>query len=365
MNCLSKWTAIAFVVSVSAALSGCPTPVPGPSPGPTPAPLSPLPPPSIRYFEIPDPNGANAWLPSSQFSPPAEVLPVKGRGLRIYFTAPIGSTFGVTLRAPNGALTPLPENRGNPAPADDGYFQIANVNTSATPVVYQMYVRAPLSLADAANYDVLTITRSLRTDVTDSAPMILSLRKRKVFTVTVAVKGAGNVSSIPDGIHCGRSISGGQLTACTFNFPPGPVQLVPRPNDIDTTKWISWEGNCAPNVKVCTFALLGAAAFSTTANFGPLSNNAAPSACPVPPPVTGFRWKDLPACATGNIASHPGISNPAMCDTQGFFCCEPGPSGSNAPRCGGIGKIESIPDCRHHAPRGKLIQPGGCYEVDD
>src|SRR5262249_39762791 len=104
----------------------------------------------------------------------------------------------------------------------------------------------------------------------------------------------------------------------------------------------------------------GQTAMGAMAEFG--TSPVPPSICPLAPTIAGLRWIDIPDCATGVSDTHPGIS--LGCDAQGWYCCEPGPLNSNAPRCGGEGRIESPPDCRHHAPTGMLRQPGGCYEVD-
>lgn len=354
MNSLLKIFGASCIVLACALLAGCPNNN-TPSSGPLPTPI-------FIQFEIPDPNGANTWLVSSTISPPPEVLPTRGRGVRVSFSAAVGSSFSVSLRALDGSLTPLPENQGTPAPPEDGYFQIRSVDVNAAPPIYHLYLRAPLALGDPANFDVLIVTRSLRTDVTDSAPLVVSLRQRKIFTVTVQVNGNGHVTSNPAGIQCGTSPSGRALTDCSYEFGPGPVSLNPGSNDLNTTKFIGWTGNCAPGVQVCTFALTGMAATSATATFGPSTMNVPVSSCPAAPVLPGLRWIDLPNCATNVSDAHLGIGR--RCDAQGWFCCEPGPMNSNAPRCGGSGQIERAPDCRHRAPKGTLRQPGGCYEVD-
>jgi hypothetical protein len=78
-----------------------------------------------------------------------------------------------------------------------------------------MYVRAPLSLMDPANYDILIVDRSLRSDQSNSNPMVVVLRHRPIFTVTVEVIGSGHVTSNPGGIECGRAYSGAALTHCS------------------------------------------------------------------------------------------------------------------------------------------------------
>ena len=317
----------------------------------------PLPTPVFTLLEIPDPNGAPVWQPIATIVPAPNVLPTFGRGVRVSFSAPVGSSFSVSLRALDGTLTPLPENQGAPAPPEAGYFQVMSVNASATPPVYRMYVRAPMALADPANYDVEIVNRSLRTDVTDSSPLVVALRQRPVFTVTVMVQGDGHVTSTPPGIQCGRSPGGSTLAPCSANFGPGPVSLQPNSNDPNTTKFIGWSGNCAPNVQVCTFALIGLSAISATATFGPSTTTVPVSACPAAAAIPGLRWTDVPQCDI----THTGIG--LRCDAQGFFCCEPAPMNANAPRCGGQGQLETSPNCQHLAPRG-LLRPGGCYEVD-
>lgn len=356
MKTLPKILAMLCFALAAFLSAGCPT---HNSPS---TPLGPLPTPTFAQLQIP--SQANGWVSYSPTSPSADVLPVKGRGVRVLFYSAVGGTFGVSLRALDGTSIPLTENhQGSSPPTEAGYFQIIDVNTALNPPLYMMYVRAPLTLADPANYDILVVNRSLRTDATDSAPMVVKLRQRKVFTVTVVVQGDGHVTSNPPGIQCGTTSNGRTLSDCSYDFGPGNVSLAPGSNN-PNTRFKGWSGNCAPSVQVCNLTLTGAGAMSAIAMFGPSNLPAPTSNCPTAPLLPGLKWIDLPACATGNIASHPGISNPALCDAQGYFCCEPGPTGSNAPRCGGQGKIESTPDCRHHAPTGMLRQPGGCYELD-
>jgi len=318
--------------------------------------------PAFSTLEIPNSSG-NGWTTYSPVSPPPEILPVKGRAVKVWFYAPLGSVFDVSLRALDGSLTRLSENHGAQEPPENGFFQVLNVNAGVSPPLYTAYVRTPLSLTDQGNYDILVVNKSLRTDVMDSDAMALPLRARKIYMVSVQVAGAGHVTSSPAGIECGISPSGRPLTQCSHDFGAGSVTLLPGANDLTTTKFIGWGGNCDPNTQVCSLVLNGDAALNATANFGARGTVVTPSACPAAPLLPGLRWIDLPACATGHIDSHPGISNPALCDAQGYFCCEPGPQNVNAPRCGGSGKIESAPDCLQHQPTGTLRQPGGCYEV--
>jgi hypothetical protein len=335
----------------SALLSGC---------GTTPR-TNKLETPVFSSLDIPSGSGWSSYSPTS---PPAEILPTKGRAVRVWLYAPLGSVFNVSLRELDSTVTGLRENRGATEPPEAGFFQVVSINTALNPPLYTLYVRAPMSLTDPANYDILVVNESLRTDVANSDAMALPLRQRKVFNVSVQITGNGYVTSNPAGIQCGVSRLGTALINCSYDFGPGTVTLNPASNDLTTTKLLGWTGNCAADVQVCTLTLTGAAALNATANFGPSNAVVTPSQCSTTPLIAGLRWIDLPACATGVRDSHPGISNPALCDAQGYFCCEPGPQSSNAPRCGGAGQIESAPDCRHHPGRGMLRQPGGCYEVN-
>lgn len=312
------------------------------------------------FVELQTPDASGGWATTTSLTPAPAVLPTRGRGVRVAFTAPANSQFAVALRTPDGTATPVPQNPGTPAPPEAGYFQVMSVDNTRSPPLYRLYVRAPAALTDPANYAVEIVNQSARTDVADSAPLVVGLRQRPVFTVTVRVVGPGRVVSNPAGIQCGVAPSGAPLSACTFEFPPGPVSLAPNSNT--GARFVGWSGNCAPNQQVCTFALTGTAPVTATATFAGTGSTLAASTCPTAPLLPGLRWIDVPNCATGNIAGHPGIS--LQCDAQGYFCCEPGSPNSNAPRCGGAGRIESLPDCRHQAPRGLLRQPGGCYEVD-
>ncbi len=118
--------------------------------------------------------------------------------MRVNFYAPVGSGFGVSLRDLSGtSVATLTENTGTPAPPEAGYFQIFDVRPSGSQAIYGMYVRAPLSLMDPANYDIVVVDRSVHSDQTDSNPMVVVLRHRPVFTVTVEVIGCGHVTSNP------------------------------------------------------------------------------------------------------------------------------------------------------------------------
>lgn len=338
-----------FAVSVAALtlLTGCPS---VPRSGQLEKPV---------FADIAFPSPTGGWMTVSGPSRD-EVLPTRGRMLQIWFTAPIGSVFSVSLRTPDGVVTPLPENRGTQAPADEGFFLVANVNPSPNPPRYTLQVRAPLVLTDPANFDVLIVNRSLRSDVRDSDPLVISLKQRREFTVTVQIQGDGRVTSNPPGIACGTSASGQPLNQCSYTFGPYAVTLNPGSNN--AARFLGWDGNCPPGAQPCTITLNGTAV-QAVAKFGTRPSTGV-STCPTAPLLPGLRWIDLPSCAFGVLDQHPGITNPAVCDAAGYFCCEPGGPNSNSPRCGGSGKIESAPSCRHLAPRGLLRQPGGCYEID-
>lgn len=306
-------------------------------------------------------NAAGTWSTASlQLSPAPAVLPARGRAVRVAFTAPVGSTFTVWLRTPDGTATPVPEKQGTPPPPEAAYFEIVSVDVSLSPPVYLMYVRAPISLTDPTTYAIEIVNRSLRTDVTDSAPLVVALGKRPVYTVTVRVVGDGHVTSNPPGIQCGTSPLGRSLTDCRYEFGPGLVRLNPNSNDLDTTRFDEWSGNCAPGVQVCEFTLDGTAPVSATATFEARTSTTPVSSCPTAPLRPGRRWVDKPNCGGVLFAS-------LQCDAQGYFCC--GASGGVATaRCSG--QNETAVTCANDnmgitPGNGLLIQPGGCYEVDD
>jgi hypothetical protein len=195
------------------------------------------------------------------------VLPTRGRAVRLIFSAPVGATFAVSLRAVTGPVTTLTENLGTPAPPDAGFFQILSVNPNQG--LYTMYVRAPKSLPDPENYDVLVVHKSLRTDMTDSPAMVVPLRKAE-FTLTVTVVGSGHVTSSPAGIQCGTGQLGSVLTDCSHNFVslvPVQVTLYPHSNDLETTRFGGWTGDCPSSVQICAVALDGATPRNATATF--------------------------------------------------------------------------------------------------
>jgi hypothetical protein len=229
--------------------------------------------PGFILLAVPDPAGSNTWVSYTTSPPqpgPAHVLPTRGREVRIAFSAPIGSTFAVALRALSGAVTTIPENTGTVADPDAGYFQIVSVDPNQNPPLYTMLVRAPAALPDPDNYDVLVVHKSLRTDMTDSAAMVVPLRKAE-FTVTITVVGAGHVTSNPPGITCGTAFSGSALTDCSHNFGPSlvPVTVVlnPNSNDQDTTRFMGWSGDCPSGVQSCPLSLDGTTPRTATATF--------------------------------------------------------------------------------------------------
>lgn len=349
--------AVASVALVVAVLSGC---------GGGGGGVTQLAAPTFGSLEIPDPSGSNNWTTFSTNSPPAAVLPTRGRGVRVNFYAPLGSVFSVSLRDLTGtSVATLTENTGTPAPPEAGYFQIVGEHPSGSQAIYTMYVRAPLSLSDPANYDVLVVNQRLRSDQTDSNPMAVPLRHRPVYTVTVQVIGNGHVTSNPGGIECGTAYSGAALTQCSHEFGPGTVTLNPNSNNDPsapqpTIRFLGWEGNCPAGVQSCPITLDGTAPSAAKGTFVSQSDTDLPPTASAPQ-IPGLAWIDQPDCATNHKDIHPGIN--LRSDAAGFFCCEPRPAGSppQSPRCSG--DVESMPDCEGDGPRALLRQPGGCYEV--
>ncbi len=329
-----------------------------------------LPTPVFGTLEIPNPAANGAWMTYSTSNPPVEVLPVRGRAIRIYFYAPVGSVFSVSLveQATAGSasvVTSLAQNNGTPAASDTGFFQILSENPNSTQAIYHMYVRAPANLlANPANYDISVINRSLRTNATDSSAMVVSLRARKVYTVSVAVTGNGHVTSNPSGIECGTSYSGRPLTTCTADFGPGQVMLNPNsnndPSGQPTTRFLGWTGNCPQSPQSCSLVLDGAGAVTANAIFGPTGNGGSLPTRPAAPVVSGWRWIGEPGCSLTSQAGTPTL----QWDPQGYVCCTTaGPGQQGSPRCAGQTAFPA--DCRNQPNQGLnalLIQPGGCYE---
>jgi hypothetical protein len=129
---------------------------------------------------------------------------------------------------------------------------------------YVMQVQLPASLTTpipnlgkAVGVDILVVNKSLRTDTTDSDPMIVSLGAA-FSTVTVMVNGAGHIQSIwtppvgipgqttsaSPGILCGISSLGRNLTTCTFDFPPGTLTLAPNSRDNSVDHFDGWSSGC-------------------------------------------------------------------------------------------------------------------------
>ena len=187
-----------FVALAVALLAGC-----GTGGGESSQSSSPLPTPTFGSLEIPDPSGSNNWTTFSTSNPPAEVLPTRGRAVRLFYNAPAGSIFSVSLRELATATLPsvtttLTQNSGTPAAPGAGFFQILSENPSSSQAIYHMYVRAPASLTtNPANFDILVVNQSASSNATDSSPMVVMLRARKIYTVAVTVTGDGKVTSQP------------------------------------------------------------------------------------------------------------------------------------------------------------------------
>jgi hypothetical protein len=183
-----------------------------------------------------------------------------------------------------------------------------------------LFVRAPMSLEVQVAYVIQVVRKSLRTDVTDSDAMEVDLTQRMIYTIAVKVNGSGRgrVISDPPGIECGTPPAGPLMTTCTHDFGIALVSLFPLPANKATTKFIRWSGNCAPNDKQCYIPITGVLAMNAEATFGDINSAPSESTCPAAPPLPGLRWAGIPDCASGNIAGHPSITHPAVCDGAGY-----------------------------------------------
>ena len=207
-----------------------------------------------------------------------------------------------------------------------------------------MYVRAPASLTtNPANFDILVVNQSASSNATDSSPMVVMLRARKIYTVAVTVTGDGKVTSQPGGIQCGTSPLGHSLTDCSFDFGPGQVTLAAQDNDPNSITFSGWTGNCPAMSQTCVLTLDGTARMVANASFGAGSAPTG-STCSAAPPVSGWRWIGTPGCSDPGF--HPGIT--LQCDAAGYFCCAPGNPGN--PRCNGEQLIQA--DCRNQPNQG-------------
>jgi len=308
--------------------------------------------PVLNSVEVPTATPGQ-WQTVSFTTSTFAVLPVKGRGVRLDFNAPKDSVFNVTIAEPDGTMIALSQHDNTPVPPDDGYFSIIDVNTNSTPALYRMYVRTPAVMSSPEMYQIQVVNLG----TPNSSPMTVNFGAAPRFTVKVQVTGDGHVTSNPGGITCGSS-SQGPLSPCSFDFGQS-VTLSLNPNSNQGSKFIGWTGNCIGKA-VCTLTLDGAPV-AATAVFAPDSSSMTVMSCPVAQRIPGLRWIDMPACATGHIDEHPGIT--LQCDAAGFFCCEPQTNASST-RCG-ADHLESVPDCRADGIHALLRQPGGCYESDE
>jgi hypothetical protein len=278
--------------------------------------------------------------------------------VRLWFYSTAGSVFNVSLRDRTGAtVASLNQNSGGQPPSDAGYFEILSENVNHNPAIFHMHVRAPQALADPANYDIVVVHQSARSDVSDSDPMVVALRARKIYTVSVAVTGNGLVVSAPPGIQCGTSLTGHLYTDCTNDFGPGAVRLDATTHADPMLRFLEWRGSCSGSTRPCVLMLDGTARSVVSATFVANTSTATASTCSAAPPVSGWRWIGIPGC--GPIDTLPGVT--VQCDSQGYFCCSTGSPAST--RCSG--QKETPAACNKPDQRNaRLIQPGGCYEVD-
>lgn len=240
-------TLLAFCSSL---LAGCPGNNP-PTPGKLQTPI----------FEALNVPGAthNSFVPSATTVQPLKVLPVRDGVVQIKFSAPFGMVFSVSARA-TGSSTSVQLPQDTPSGAGGGFFK--NVSETATrPADYVIQVQLPDFLTLPAPFpgkpngvDILVVNSSVRTDQTDSDPMIVSLAPA-FSTVTLTVNGPGHVQSqfsipgqptinAPPGILCGISSLGHNLLTCTFDFPPGTLTLAPNSRDNQVDHFDGWASGC-------------------------------------------------------------------------------------------------------------------------
>jgi len=182
-------------------------------------------------------------FPAPPMPPPFKVLPVTDGIVQVLFNAPTGSVFSVSARVAGATSNGTPLAESTHFQAGAGGFNVISVDASS---VYTMEVQLPLILTappTAIPADILVVNRSLRTDMTDSDPMVVSLLPM-LSTVTVVVNGAGHVISSPPGIKCGISPLGHVMAPCSFDFPPGTVTLEPNSRDNRVDHFDGWTSGC-------------------------------------------------------------------------------------------------------------------------
>lgn len=295
------------------------------------------------------------WGPVTLAGPPANVttkapvMPV--RSVRVVFTGPLGNYEPSVQTLSGSTVISIPKGRASAA-ADGSHYEIASVDANTSPPTHTMFVQLPSDLEDPLNFFLRVVSRSQSSNRTDSAPLVIEVTRRPVYTVSVTVVGDGRVTSNPPGITCGTSPAGQPLTDCMFNFgAPVTVQLMPGSG---TTPFRSWGGDCPASNQVCALGLTGTA-LSATANFTGATLPAPAGNCPTPALVPGWTFRGPPLCA----AQPPGQTR--TCDGAGQFCCY-SETGANSARCGGAGKAEARATCRGVGTNALLIQPWGCYD---
>lgn len=196
------------------------------------------------------------------------------------FRAPPDVVFKASVVDINGSITPLTENTGSPAPPDAGLFSIVDQNKNSNPAIWTMYVRPPAIFTTPLNYSI-NVVQVGRGSSPVSAPMVVRLVGRPVYTVHVEVSGDGRVTSSPGGITCRQSSS-----PCDYDFGQS-IELSLNPNSGQDARFVGFTGNCRGR-QVCTLTLNGDPA-SVVALFEPSTGSTTIPTCPVASGIAGMR----------------------------------------------------------------------------
>jgi hypothetical protein len=295
-----------------------------------------------------------------------QVLPLFGSAprMRVWLSA-AGSQLHVRATPAGGTTVTIPEAPNGTTPSLPGFFQVLSVDRTKTPAQWHVNIQLPSTTFQGVRDFTVAITSSLpqpKNVLTagagvESLPLNFRLFAVTNYNLTVTVMGNGTVIGT-GGINC----SSGATGVCSKGYSPGVTSLAPVTVTLRATaggsiSFQSWSGLCSGTSPICTVTLDGTAAGAVTAMFQ--DSGAATTLCPAPPATVAvggrtLSYADMPECSPS-----VGASTPALCDAQGYFCCET-QTGATSARCGGQDRHEFPPDC--HQNLNYSIQSGGCYQ---
>jgi len=326
--------------------------------------------PSLPVLEVPILGGGFATH-STIATDTYQVLPLFGATpmVQMWLSA-TGNQLHVRATPAGAAPVIIPEVPSGTTLTQTG-FQVLSVNRTKTPAQWHIRIQLPINFVGLRDYTI-AVTSSLPQPTTpmagiESLPRNFRLVGQTNYNVAVTVTGNGTVVSGPPGMNC----SSGGAGTCNYGFSPGSPGVPPAPpGTFDPTvtvvlgasfggdvSFAGWGGACAAaaSSKQCILKLDGINPVTVSASFKTAPQQPAGGTCPTHVPTLGnMTYADMPEC-TPSV----GATSPALCDANGYFCCEHS-NGANSARCGGQDMHEFPADCMQNQNY-SLKQPYGCY----